>query len=472
MYRFRKTKYLLDERYDELNNLDIYCSSPENLNDPIEGIKDIFWYGDEVLWRNLIKHYLMCLEHVTNMWSIVGENKEINKDYIPVFKSFKEFSSVKHKERFIKIQDYFFSNKIIKNMPSFLSNQNKKIRYNELLKYMKVIHKFAFDSINFIDSNYGYIKRMSIFEDILKEERNMFCLESGEDTIKEELESEFILEDEIERMFNSLNNINSNIDLFCTYDEKGEGVFSNKTFIMIQFPEAYLSKIQELIYPKWYTACFMNQCTSLSSWGTYGDNHRGVCLKFKTINNEENDDMFMNLTGVIKNGIHSVIGKSEYKLNKINYDNKLYEIDFFKSLGRLSYPKFNEQWYTNEEGEISSIVDDIEFNKEWIYNYRKEFIRSITMKNKDYLCEDEYRIVLDEMFNEYSNEEERKLKYDFNDLEGIIFGIRTSSVDKAKIINIIRRKCHEIGRNTFDFYKCEYDHEIGKIKLVKIDIII
>ena len=472
MYRFRKTKYLLDEGYDELNNLDIYFSSPENLNDPIEGIKDIFWYGDEVLWRNFIKHYLMCLEHVTNMWSIVGEDKEINKDYIPVFKSFKEFSSVKHKERFIKIQDYFFSNKIIKNMPSFLSNQNKKIRYNELLKYMKVIHKFAFDSINFVDSNYGYIKRMSIFEDILKEERNVFCLESGEDTIKEELESEFILEDEIERMFNSLNNINSNIDLFCTYDEKGEGVFSNKTFIMIQFPEAYLSKIQELIYPKWYTACFMNQCTSISSWGTYGDNHRGVCLKFKTINNEENDDMFMNLTGVIKNGIHSVIGKSEYKLNKINYDNKLYEIDFFKSLGRLSYPKFNEQWYTNEEGEISSIVDDIEFNKEWINNYRKEFIRSITMKNKDYLCEDEYRIVLDEMFNEYINEEERKLKYDFNDLEGIIFGIRTSSVDKAKIINIIRRKCHEIGRNTFDFYKCEYDHESGKIKLVKIDIII
>lgn len=476
MYRFRKTKYLLDERYDELNNMEIYFSAPQELNDPMEGVKDVFWQGDEVLWRNFMKHYLMCLEHVTSMWNIVGEEKEINKGFIPVFKSFSEFSSVKHKERFIKIQDYFFSNKIIKNMPSFLSSHNNKIRYNELLKYMKVIHKFAFDSINFVDSNYGYNKRMSIFEDILDEDKNIILLESGNheennegDKIKDK-NNEFILEDEIENMFNSLNNINSNLDLFCTYDEKGEGVFSNKTFIMIQFPEAYLSRIQELIYPKWYAASFMDQCTNLSSWGTYGDNHKGVCLKFKTKYDEQKDAEFLKLTGVIKNGAYSVIGDNHYKLSKMNYDDKLYEIDFFKGLGRLSYPKFNKQWYTNEEGEISSTIDNIKFDEEWLHEYMENFNRSITTKSREYSCDGEYRIILDELFNDYSSEEDRKLKYDFNDFEAIIFGIKTSSVDKAKIINIIRRKCHETGRNNFDFYECEYCHESGKIKQVKMDI--
>lgn len=476
MYRFRKTKYLLDERYDELNNMEIYFSAPQELNDPMEGVKDVFWQGDEVLWRNFMKHYLMCLEHVTSMWNIVGEEKEINKGFIPVFKSFSEFSSVKHKERFIKIQDYFFSNKIMKNMPSFLSSDNKKIRYNELLKYMKVIHKFAFDSINFVDSNYGYNKRMSIFEDILDEDKNIILLESGNheenkegDKIKDK-NNEFILEDEIENMFNCLNNINSNLDLFCTYDEKGEGVFSNKTFIMIQFPEAYLSRIQELIYPKWYAASFMDQCTNLSSWGTYGDNHKGVCLKFKTKYDEQKDAEFLKLTGVIKNGAYSVIGDNHYKLSKMNYEDKLYEIDFFKGLGRLSYPKFNKQWYTNEEGEISSTIDNIKFDEEWLHEYMENFNRSITTKSREYSCDGEYRIILDELFNDYSSEEDRKLKYDFNDFEAIIFGIKTSSVDKAKIINIIRRKCHETGRNNFDFYECEYCHESGKIKQVKMDI--
>ena len=100
----------------------------------------------------------------------------------------------------------------------------------------------------------------------------------------------------------------------------------------------------------------------------------------------------------------------------------------------------------------------------------ENFNRSITTKSREYYCDGEYRIILDELFNDYSSEEDRKLKYDFNDFEAIIFGIKTSSVDKAKIINIIRRKCHETGRNNFDFYECEYCHESGKIKQVKIDI--
>ncbi|MDO5516053.1 MAG: DUF2971 domain-containing protein [Clostridium sp.] len=490
MYRFRKTEYLLDERYDELNNQEIYFAPPEELKDPMEGAKDIFWHGDEVLWRNFIKHYLICLEHVTNMWSVVGEDKEINKDFIPVFKSSVEFSSVKHKERFIKIQDYFFSNKIIKNMPVFLAEQNKKIRYNELLKYLKVIHKFAFDAINFVDSNYGYIERISIFKNILNQDSMIKLIESGFDR-EEEINEDFIFEDEIEMMFRSLNNINSNVELLSTCGDEGEGVFNNKTFIMIQFPEAYLSKMEELIYPKWYAACFMRECTSLSSWGTYGDNHKGVCLKFKTevnktgkienqdnINNEgknagENDESkSINLTGVMGSGSNSIIGSENFKLSKVKYDDVLHEIDFFKSLGRLSYPEFNKQWYANEEGEISSTIYEMTFDEEWLNTYREDFHKSITSKSRGYCNECEYRIILDEMFNDYSSAEDRTLKYDFDDLEGIIFGIKTSSLDKAKIINIIREKCRESGRENFDFYEAEYCHESGRIEPVKLDIVI
>lgn len=485
MYRFRKIKYLLDERYAELNNQDMYFAAPEELNDPMEGVKDIFWQGDEVLWRNFIKHYLICLEHVTNMWSVVGEDKEINKDYIPVFKSNVEFSSVKHKERFIKIQDYFFSNKVIKNMPAFLSEQNKKIRYNELLKYLKVIHKFAFDAINFVDSNYGYIERISIFENILTQDSMIKLIENG--AYKEEnSDDNYVFEEEIERLFKSLNNINSNVDLLSSYDDKGEAVFSNKTFIMIQFPEAYLSKMEELIYPKWYTACFMSECTSLALWGIYGDNHKGVCLKFKTDHKsdgyrkdekekveKENDELeFLSLTGVMGSGSNSIIGSNDYRLSKMNYDDVLHEIDFFKALGRLSYPKFNEQWYISEDGEISSTINNIAFDEEWLNQYKNDFIKIITRKSREYSYENEYRIILDELFNDYSSEEDRKLKYDFNDLEGIIFGIKTASCDKAKIINIIRKKCHESGRTSFDFYDAEYSYESGRIEPVKLDIII
>ena len=60
-YRFRPTDALLDKR-KELENQEIYFAPPEDLNDPMEGFKDLFWRGDEIVWRNFLKHYLLCLE--------------------------------------------------------------------------------------------------------------------------------------------------------------------------------------------------------------------------------------------------------------------------------------------------------------------------------------------------------------------------------------------------------------------------
>jgi hypothetical protein len=46
------------EDFRELENQEIYFASPQKLNDPMEGFKDIFWRGDEIIWANLLRHYL------------------------------------------------------------------------------------------------------------------------------------------------------------------------------------------------------------------------------------------------------------------------------------------------------------------------------------------------------------------------------------------------------------------------------
>jgi hypothetical protein len=48
LYRFRKTDKLLGE-FQELENQEIYFASPEQLNDPLEGFKDLYWKGDDIL---------------------------------------------------------------------------------------------------------------------------------------------------------------------------------------------------------------------------------------------------------------------------------------------------------------------------------------------------------------------------------------------------------------------------------------
>ena len=59
-YRYRSIKSLLGE-HKELEAQTIYFAGPDELNDPMEGFQDVFWEGDYVLWKNLIRHYVLCL---------------------------------------------------------------------------------------------------------------------------------------------------------------------------------------------------------------------------------------------------------------------------------------------------------------------------------------------------------------------------------------------------------------------------
>src|ERR1039458_5362 len=60
IYRFRSMRAALDQ-HEELERQEIHLASPKTLNDPMEGYKDVFWQGDPILWRNLLRHYLLCL---------------------------------------------------------------------------------------------------------------------------------------------------------------------------------------------------------------------------------------------------------------------------------------------------------------------------------------------------------------------------------------------------------------------------
>ena len=63
MYRFRKIEKILG-KHEELEKQEIYFSDITSLNDPLEGFRECFWSGDLVVWKNLLRHYLLCLEHV------------------------------------------------------------------------------------------------------------------------------------------------------------------------------------------------------------------------------------------------------------------------------------------------------------------------------------------------------------------------------------------------------------------------
>ena len=60
IYLFRSRSSLLGY-YSELDKQEIYFAPPNQLNDSLEGSKYLFWKGDGIVWKDFLRHYVLCL---------------------------------------------------------------------------------------------------------------------------------------------------------------------------------------------------------------------------------------------------------------------------------------------------------------------------------------------------------------------------------------------------------------------------
>ena len=152
-YRFRSLDYLLG-KYKELENQEIYFASPEKLNDPMEGFKNLVFRGDEIVWRNFFKHYLLCLEQVISLYKFPEEEYHtITIDDIPVYKEFNDLPTLEYKKLLELIWKNFFD--ICGNFIDKISARTTLIRKDELSLYLTSMHLIAVQSIekNYIEFN-------------------------------------------------------------------------------------------------------------------------------------------------------------------------------------------------------------------------------------------------------------------------------------------------------------------------------
>lgn len=473
MYRLRSIYNLLDG-HKELENQEIYFAPSVDLNDPMEGFLDVFWQGDSIVWENLLKHFLMCFEQIFVLNIIAGETREINKKEIPVFKNRSTYLSNEAKEIYSKLESNFFSHSYINSLLENLNKRSSPVRRDELITYLKLVHIYAIQSIKEVYKEYGLVN-MNANEELFNE-LEKYIKENDQilDTL-EGVEKEYSKNSEILTVFFSVaTKVSNQLNLLTAFNNIDLPGNSNKFFLFYEFSESYVSRIEEMVYPDWYTACFMTCCSNSSVWGHYGEQHKGVCLKFKTQTfGEEIQFKVERINGYGESG--PTKGMMPHTFYKVNYENKHVEIDFFKSLGRLQVFILKNHWYTDGAGKMSKcaepITNDSELNDNWHSNYWKRFYKGVTTKMEDWSYENEYRLILTNMLNNFCSVDSRKLKYDFSSLDGIIFGIKTTTENKLKIIKIIEEKCKKYNRSDFKFYQAYYCNRNGKIEYELLDLI-
>lgn len=459
-YRFRSIDNLVGEEYHELESQTIYFAHPKQLNDPMEGYRDVYWQGDIIVWKNLFRHYLLCLERLCSLLAIAGETHTMSENDIPVFLSEAELPTSEYKTLFLEITSTFFSNQYLLPLIKGISERSSPIRRDELFIYLRTVHPIALEAIYKTYNKYGlasYQESPSIKADMgLSELLKSNWFEVMERSLKENHH----LEDLSSTIFFAQKQILLELDIINRYNRNNDSDYKNRTLVNTEFPERYISKIEQLIYPEWYVACFMSDYRNASVWGHYGNNHSGACLIFKADTNGE--DFSLNLETITggswdkTRGFSPSRGFVSHKFEKVDYIKGFGEVDFFRFLGRLPIPQLNATWYL-AEGKMSTCAEDMLSDEDaWRKRYWADFQRDILVKTKDWEYEKEYRIILSSGLNSFDDKNERLLKYDFNSLAGIIFGIRTSTEDKLKVMKVIEHKCKELDRKDFKFYQASY----------------
>jgi hypothetical protein len=474
LYRFRPTSALLD-RFQELEKQEIYFAPPEELNDPLEGFKDLFWKGDEILWPNLLKHYLLCLLYEVMTARLNAPDDPPKEEPCFVRATEGALPTKEIKALYRRALEIFNKHGDVHGFVASLSRRINPIKREELTTYLGTLHYHALNSVlSAMEEAPGLLQRPA--NDLLRDASSqpLFCCQMSEHLERAEEER-----GDAAKLAEGLAAAEGNIRIqqFLLAQYRSPDLFiNNKAWqaVLVEYPARYVRQLEQLLYSEWYTACFVGDPTQAAMWGNYGDGHKGVCLRFKTPLDASGRPTITlrQQTGIRsgKVGPEPIFGEVAHPLYKIEYRPKFVEIDFFRSLGTLNRPMLNF-WLTAESGELSTRVADIfAESDEWRRQYWANSVTAITTKLCDWAHEGEYRATLGGL-NDFSNSASRKLRYRFSDLDGIIFGVKTSTADKLRIMDIIAKKCKQEGRISFQFLQAQFINATGKFAILPLDLL-
>jgi hypothetical protein len=357
LYRFRPLRWLLDE--NELRNQEIYFAETSQLNDPMEGFRDVFWHGDAIVWKNLLRHYVICLDNAFGQWMLCGEAQPLNWAHIPVFNHGNLNDGVPHKDMEKELLATLFADPCIQRLIDALATQPFPARRDELAAHLRAVHLLA---LNFIRESYtrrGMHPAIPNADSLLASARNAVFLSVESISKFGEVAKQHPINGlQVDTFYISRQRMAAQLDFINFYNGRVDFQQANRNFICLTFPDEFVRQVETLIYPEWYAACFMRDCRNSAIWGSYGENHTAVCLKFRVTEGRNKPGLRLRRQiGVNGNG--PIIDFFEHDFKEITYESEHLPVDFFRSLGRFPIPVLRQHWYSDENGNRSPCGDEI-----------------------------------------------------------------------------------------------------------------
>ena len=370
IYRLRSAKHLIGT-YQELREQEIYFAKPDELNDPMEGFRDIVWRGDTIVWENLFRNYISCLNHTVVLAKVLGNDTIVQSEQIPIGGLADQHETPMAATILDELCSKLFDRCKLHTLTQDLASGNHAVRRDELLVYLKHIHYITLEEIRNIHIRHGMAPgeaRPTPLQDPPELPENLPALIQR--LYEEQPE---VARSALAALFSVSNLMFDNMNLMHKYSNARQNGGSetparlNHDFIVLDFPRKYLTQLPRILYPDWYIACFLEDCRNSSVWAHYGDNHKGACLIFDaTVDSGQLGLELKRITGSSshrdkdsgKMTTKPTWGYSSMRLHKIGYQEELRELDFFRSIGVLPTGRLLSRWYTDHAGNRSICSDE------------------------------------------------------------------------------------------------------------------
>lgn len=235
-YRFRCATKLLDKK--ELEDQYVYFSSPQDLNDPNEGVRSIVWKGDRIVWSNFFGHFLCCIQVYHAALQIEGSERELTNEDIRVTGIVKMPPDQHGYAHIDDFSDTVFRDASVNDLVDSIGA--RPIRYGELVHYLEVIHTYALSTLQRM-----YIDNYAVLDDELSTRPPKPLPRILHRYPARDISA-----------FDTARAVADDIKLHVRLEQPAPRTMfeQNAQKFVFDFPKNYLDRLGTLLYPRWYVA--------------------------------------------------------------------------------------------------------------------------------------------------------------------------------------------------------------------------
>lgn len=452
----------------ELERQTIYFAPPEHLNDPIEGVRQFYWRGDRITWRNLLRNYVICLKNRMIEARLTHDSERLNPRSISAFWCLDNQPTPQARSLSEACIEAVEKGELHGALLDLLANSERNISFSELQQHLRTVHTEWLISVHNVFCQHGLAQQTEALSQtpgsLVNSLRTLH-------SVIPDLHAQYS-DDGIEIINNIQNSLVEQMTILSAY-QQSEALTPKKEGLLFDFPGEYLCSLVKLVYPSWYVACFSAQHDNAAMWSYYADNHRGCCLVFAT--HETDAGRTLRLNGPVGYGSHGILRReTDLPLQSVLYSTDEQRMEFFTNIGQLPRDLLIRNWFQDDAGTISPLARHFsnEQEEEWRNGYWERFEPPLLRKLPDWEHEQELRIILSDILNIHDTDEGRLFTYDCNTLDGIIFGINTNLSDKVRILRILDSiLANRSTPREFKFYQAKYNSTSGRIEAHHLDLI-